>query len=381
MSQFIEMFGKTTNRVSLSSLCDTFIDGDWIEAKDQSESGIRLIQTGNVGVGIFKDKGEKARYISEETFNRLNCTEVVEGDILISRLPDPVGRACIIPGGLGKTITAVDCTILRLKDLILPKFFIAFTNTPDYAMQIKKVLSGTTRLRVSRTNLGNIEVPLPSFEEQLRFVSIALQADKSEFVGFKSQFIEMFGDPSIDTKWPTKKLKELGSLDRGVSKARPRNTPELLGGPYPLIQTGDITEAKLYIKDYHQTYSELGLAQSKMWKRGTLCITIAANIAQTAILDIDACFPDSVVGFISNEVETIFIHYWFSFIQQVLERQAPQTAQKNINLKILSELDVIVPPKELQTQFVNIVLQADKSEYVTQGAIVSIDKVNKSYIN
>ena len=179
-SQFIEMFGKTTNRVSLSSLCDTFIDGDWIEAKDQSESGIRLIQTGNVGVGIFKDKGEKARYISEETFNRLNCTEVVEGDILISRLPDPVGRACIIPGGLGKTITAVDCTILRLKDLILPKFFIAFTNTPDYAMQIKKVLSGTTRLRVSRTNLGNIEVPLPSFEEQLRFVSIALQADKSE---------------------------------------------------------------------------------------------------------------------------------------------------------------------------------------------------------
>ena len=181
MSQFIEEFGKTINRVSLSSLCDTFIDGDWIEAKDQSESGIRLIQTGNVGVGIFKDKGEKARYISEETFNRLNCTEVVEGDILISRLPDPVGRACIIPGGLGKTITAVDCTILRLKDLILPKFFIAFTNTPDYAMQIKKVLSGTTRLRVSRTNLGNIEVPLPSFEEQLRFVSIAHQADKSEF--------------------------------------------------------------------------------------------------------------------------------------------------------------------------------------------------------
>ena len=178
-SQFIEMFGDATNRVSLSSLCDTFIDGDWIEAKDQSELGIRLIQTGNVGVGIFKDKGEKARYISEETFNRLNCTEVVEGDILISRLPDPVGRACVIPGGLGKAITAVDCTIIRLNDLILPKFFIVFTNTPDYAMQIKKVLSGTTRLRVSRTNLGNIQIPLPSIEEQQMFVSIAEHADKS----------------------------------------------------------------------------------------------------------------------------------------------------------------------------------------------------------
>ena len=180
-SQFIEMFGKATERVALSSLCDTFIDGDWIEAKDQSDSGIRLIQTGNVGVGVYKDKEDKARYISEETFTRLNCTEVFEGDILISRLPDPVGRACSIPGGLGKSITAVDCTIIRLNEKVLPKYFISFTNTPDYAMQIKKVLSGTTRLRVSRANLGKIQVPLPSKDEQQRFVEIANQADKSEF--------------------------------------------------------------------------------------------------------------------------------------------------------------------------------------------------------
>ena len=181
-SQFIEMFGCSVERVALSSLCDTFIDGDWIEAKDQSDSGIRLIQTGNVGIGTFKEKGDKARYISEETFNRLNCTEVVEGDILISRLPDPVGRACIIPAGLGKSITAVDCTIIRLNDKVLPKFFVAFTNTPDYAMQIKKVLSGTTRLRVSRANLGKIQVPLPSIGKQQQFVTIAEQADKSGFV-------------------------------------------------------------------------------------------------------------------------------------------------------------------------------------------------------
>ena len=185
MSQFIEMFGSSAGRVVLSSLCDTFIDGDWIEAKDQSDSGIRLIQTGNVGVGKFKDKDDKARYISEETFNRLNCTEVIEGDILISRLPDPVGRACIIPAGLGKSITAVDCTIIRLNGKVLPKFFVAFTDTPDYAMQIKKVLSGTTRLRVSRANLGKIQIPIPSIEEQRQFVSIARQADKS---GNRSEF-------------------------------------------------------------------------------------------------------------------------------------------------------------------------------------------------
>ena len=180
-SQFIEMFGNAPERVPLSSLCDTFIDGDWIEAKDQSDSGIRLIQTGNVGVGVYKDKDDKARYISEETFNKLNCTEVVEGDILISRLPDPVGRACAVPGELGKCITAVDCTIIRLNNKALPKYFIAFTNTPDYAMQIKKVLSGTTRLRVSRANLGRIEVPLPSKDEQIKFVAIVEQADKSKY--------------------------------------------------------------------------------------------------------------------------------------------------------------------------------------------------------
>ena len=185
-SQFIEMFGCLAERVALSSLCDTFIDGDWIEAKDQSGSGIRLIQTGNVGVGTFKDKGDRARYISEETFNRLNCTEVVEGDLLISRLPEPVGRACIIPAGLGKSITAVDCTIIRLNDKVLPKFFVAFTNTPDYAMQIKKVLSGTTRLRVSRANLGKIQVPLPSIDKQQQFVTIAEQADKSGSGGRES---------------------------------------------------------------------------------------------------------------------------------------------------------------------------------------------------
>ena len=201
MSQFIEMFGKATERVALSSLCDTFIDGDWIEAKDQSDSGIRLIQTGNVGVGVYKDKEDKARYISEETFHRLNCAEIFEGDILISRLPDPVGRACSIPGGLGKSITAVDCTIIRLNEKVLPKYFISFTNTPDYAMQIKKVLSGTTRLRVSRANLGKIQVPLPSKDEQQRFVEIAEQADKSEFDGVKSQFIEMFNGEFPKERW------------------------------------------------------------------------------------------------------------------------------------------------------------------------------------
>lgn len=184
-SQFIEMFGgNKVDYVQLSSLCLTFIDGDWIESKDQSESGIRLIQTGNVGCGEYKDKGDKAKYITEDTFNKLHCTEIYPGDILISRLPDPVGRACVLPEGLGKCVTAVDCTIIRFSEKILPNFFVAYTNTPEYLTQIKSTLAGTTRLRVSRGNLGKVKIPVPSIEQQRTFVSIAEQADKSKQIAF-----------------------------------------------------------------------------------------------------------------------------------------------------------------------------------------------------
>ena len=179
-AQFIQMFGDNKNVKTLAELCDLFIDGDWIESKDQSDEGIRLIQTGNIGNGFYKDKGDKARYISDSTFKRLNCTEIYAGDILVSRLPEPIGRACILPDNLGRTITAVDCTIIRLKDSLLPEFFVSYTLTPQYQRQINKDTTGTTRRRVSRSNLGNIKVPCPTIDDQKQFVAIVNQADKSK---------------------------------------------------------------------------------------------------------------------------------------------------------------------------------------------------------
>ena len=184
----------------------------------------------------------------------------------------------------------------------------------------------------------------------------------------KARFVEMFGDPVSNSRGlPEATLPELGEFGRGVSKHRPRNDPKLLGGKYPLIQTGDVASSDLYITSYTGTYSDLGLAQSKMWDEGTLCITIAANIAKTAILGFDACFPDSVVGFRANEkTNNIYIHYWFSFFQRILEAQAPESAQKNINLKSLSELRVIYPTKEEQDAFAAFVAEVDKSKLMFQ---------------
>lgn len=185
MKQFAVLIKDDTKCSTIEKVCTLFADGDWIESKDQSDDGIRLIQTGNVGNGVYLDKGERARFIDESTSECLHCTEVLSNDILISRLPDPVGRACIIPEGLGKIITAVDCSIVRLNPKVLPEFFVAYTLTPLYASQIETAVTGSTRKRISRKNLGQVILPVPSLELQQQFAAFVRQSDKSKFAVLK----------------------------------------------------------------------------------------------------------------------------------------------------------------------------------------------------
>lgn len=161
----------------LGDLCEVFADGDWIESKDQSPNGIRLVQTGNVGQGIFKDRDEKARYISESTFKRLRCTEIFQHDCLISRLPDPVGRSCIMPDTGERMITAVDCTIVRFKRKeVNPEFFNYYSRSEEYLRAIDKECTGTTRKRISRSKLADTPILVPPLPEQKRIVGILDEA-------------------------------------------------------------------------------------------------------------------------------------------------------------------------------------------------------------
>ena len=160
-------FDDAWEQRKLVSLCEKFTDGDWIEAKDQSSSGIRLIQTGNVGLGEYIDKPTNKKWISEETFERLNCEEVFAGDILISRLPEPAGRACIVPNLDTKMITAVDCTIVRTGVKINPKYLLQYLSSQSYFDGVNICLAGGTRQRISRSNLASFDVPMPiEYEEQ-----------------------------------------------------------------------------------------------------------------------------------------------------------------------------------------------------------------------
>lgn len=156
--------------------------------------------------------------------------------------------------------------------------------------------------------------------------------------------------------WDYVTLDKLGSISRGKSKHRPRNDKTLFGGKYPFIQTADVKAAGLYLTEYTETYSDKGLAQSKLWPAGTLCITIAANIADTTILGIDACFPDSVMGFIPYEgVSNVkFVKYAFDILQRDCKKISQGTAQDNLSWKKLSTIKFPSPDIEIQNKIVSI---------------------------
>lgn len=162
-------------------------------------------------------------------------------------------------------------------------------------------------------------------------------------------------------KWEKKTLDELGTVGRGRSKHRPRNDPKLFGGKYPFIQTADVKNANFYIINFSSTYNEEGLAQSKLWPAGTLCITIAANIADTGILAIPACFPDSIMGFVANEeiADTRFVKYCFDVLQKECKQISQGTAQDNLSWEKLSTIKFLVPPLQTQKRIASILSAYD----------------------
>ena len=142
----------------------SFTDGDWVESPYITDEGVRLIQTGNIGVGYYREQG--FRYISEEAFSKLKCTELFSGDVLICRLADPVGRACLAPDLDSRMITSVDVCILKTKTDVNEKFLVYFLSSEQYLSFMASVSRGGTRQRVSRSFLGGVRVALPGIDEQ-----------------------------------------------------------------------------------------------------------------------------------------------------------------------------------------------------------------------
>lgn len=371
-------------KVRLSDVCEIQSGGTPSRANPDFWNGGKIpwVKIGDINEKYLKTTHE---HITQKGLENSSAKMFDKGTILYTIFAT-LGETCIldIQATTNQAIAGIKIIDNRIEREYLYYFLIS---KKSYVNDIGR---GVAQNNINLKILKSFEIPLLSIEQQKQISEVlgkvtdlinkrkAQLSKLDELV--KARFVEMFGDPvSNEKNLPKKTLPELGEFGRGVSKHRPRNHPELLGGKYPLIQTGEIASSELYIASYSNTYSELGFKQSKMWDKGTLCITIAANIAKTAILTFDACFPDSVVGFNANkQTNNIFIHYWFSFFQAILEAQAPESAQKNINLKVLSELKVIVPPIEEQNKFVAFVEQTDKSKLEIQKSLEKLEMLKKA---
>ena len=185
--------------------------------------------------------------------------------------------------------------------------------------------------------------------------------------------------PEFTEAWGFEKLGEVAKINRGKSKHRPRNASILYGGDYPFIQTGDIKEAGLFLTKYTQTYSEAGLKQSKLWDIDTLCITIAANIAETSILKIKACFPDSIIGLIPKADKTIvlFVKHQFDKYKLEIQRLSQGAAQDNLNQEKLSDIQFYFPSLPEQTKIASFLTAVDEKLHGLKAKKALLERYKK----
>ena len=233
--------------------------------------------------------------------------------------------------------------VLKPTSNLIDSFLIYFLNHQD----LTDYITGLTVPKLNQEKLRSIPIPIPPLPEQreivekLDFAFDAIEKAKANIEKnienakelFQSKLNEIFSQKGKG--WEEKTLKSI-SIDfgRGKSKHRPRNFDKLYGGKYPFIQTGDIRNSGMYVLDHTQTYSELGLAQSKLWPKNTICITIAANIAESAITTFDCCFPDSVIGLVvdKNKANIFYTYYALQFLKSDIQSKSVGFAQQNINL-------------------------------------------------
>lgn len=364
----------------LGELCTLFTDGDWIETKDQSISGIRLIQTGNVGESIFKNRLDKARWITQSKFDELKCQEVLPGDILISRLPDPVGRACIIPELGVKCITGVDCSIVRLSHEIDANWFIRYSQSKAYQAQIESSVTGTTRKRISRKNLGKIEIPIPPLEEQKRIAGILDEAarvrkktqaliDKFDELA-QSLFLDMFGDPVTNPKgWEVKSLSAIADVDffDGDWVESKDQDPE---GGIRLIQLADIGEGKFLNKSAKFINSDAATRlKVSFLKTGDLLMarmpdpigrTCVFPLSEPCITAVDVCVVRCSSRYLITYLNGVFSQ---SGMHKKIERLATGTTRKRAARSKIGKVELALPDESIIRSYSNrlkIILQAQE---------------------
>ena len=363
-----------------------FLDGDWIESKDLSTNGIRYITTGNVGEGQYKEQG--LGYISDEKFHQINCTEVFEGDLLISRLNSPIGRSCIVPDLNSRIVTSVDNVIFRPDHRYSKKFLVYLFTSQDYFNHTGNLARGATMQRISRGVLGNIRVIVPPVEEQEQIANflghetakintlidkqqqlIKLLKEKRQAVishavtkglnpdaPMKNSGVEWFGE--VPEHWRLIKFGHISCVVRGGSP-RPAGDPTLFNGDYsPWVTVAEITkDDEIYLTKTETCLTKKGSDQCRVFSKGTLLLSNSgATLGVPKILDLDANANDGVVGFeaLDGSVNIEFAYFYLSTLTEYLRESIKQgSGQPNLNTDIVKDLLMPLAPKNEQDLIVS----------------------------
>ncbi|MEO1418494.1 MAG: restriction endonuclease subunit S [Bacteroidota bacterium] len=345
-----------------------FNDGDWVESKDQNPNGlVRLIQLADIGDGYFINKSQ--RFLTKSTAQRLKCTFLRKGDILIARMPDPIGRACIFPGLEQEAVTVVDVCIIRPnnKGVFVPflKFLI---NSPTFRQQIARHVTGTTRKRISRKNLNKVTFHLPSLTDQKRIAKVL--SDCEQLIAWRKEsiqllddylesvFLEMFGDPVKNEKgWDVKKLSDLSQVKIGPFGSLLKKDEYITDG-IPIVNPSHIENNKIVVDKKFTVSIEKSKALSA-YKLMVHDIILGrrGEIGRCAIIDEKSegflCGTGSLFIRQSKKIIPSYLEFFIKSkrIRGVLESVAKGVTMKNINSKMIEQLNIPLPPISLQENF------------------------------
>lgn len=331
-------------------------------------------------------------------------TYFAEGDVLLAKITPcfengKLGIASVLKNGVG--FGSSEYIVFRPDSSVAKEWLYYYLSRQTFLDEGAARMTGAVgHKRVAKEFIETYPIPVPPIVEQQRIVGILddafaglvtakanaeknLQNARALVTSHLQTIFERGGKT-----WAKKRLEKVSrEFGRGKSKHRPRNDPKLYGGRYPFIQTGDVRNSSHIIESFTQTYNDRGLAQSKLWPTGTLCITIAANIAETGILGFDACFPDSVIGVVVDEAQTSakFLEYLLQSFKSRIQALGKGSAQANINLGTFENELFPFPPVAEQKKIVATLdllrEETQRLEALYQQKLAALEALKKSLLH
>ncbi len=373
------------NGASLPADTDADYEFDYLEISNVNYYGV-----------IDPDAIEHLRY--EDAPSRAR-RRVGKNNTVISSVRPNLQAVAFMPDGRADLVCSTGFNVVQsFEPQLLPKFAYYALLSEGGRQYFEATAKGVGYPAVDDKDFGSFTVPLPPLPEQRRITAYLDASCSAIDAAVESKRVQLETlsalrrtiinhavtqglDPAVETKpsgldwiaeipahWRVKQLKRICSLVRGQFTHRPRNDPAFYDGPYPFLQTGDITAAGKYIRTYSQTLNELGLSVSKTFPRGTLVMSIAANIGDVAILDFEACFPDSMIGMIPGPNTCLdYLYYLMRAMKEIMLRSAVLNTQLNLNYVRIGTNFAAIPPKEEQ-ESIAAYLDAKEQEVLSISA-------------